>query len=210
MEAKLDKTKIAAVKTWLGGGSINIFGVPFAGKDTQGQRLSEMFDAPLLGGGDILRNSVIPPHVKAAIDRGELAPTDEYIQIVLPYLSQKAFEGKPLILSSVGRWHGEEEAVLGATNKAKHPIKAVIFLDLDEEDVRKRWETAQEQQDRTGREDDAKERIDTRLSEFKNKTRPVIDFYEQQGLLSILDGRLSKDEVTNNIIDVLFERSQSP
>jgi adenylate kinase len=209
MEAELDKTKINAIKQWLGSGSINIFGTPYAGKDTQGERLAELFNAPLLGGGEILRNSVIPPDVKETMERGGLIPTNDYIRIVLPYLSQPALNNKPLILSSVGRWHGEEEAVLGATNEAGHPIKAVIFLDLDEDDVRKRWEAAQQQQDRAGRIDDAAERIDTRLSEFKNKTLPVIDHYKQSELLITLDGRLNKDEVTKQIIDSLYEFSKT-
>ena len=71
--------EIAAIKQWLGTGSINIFGMPFAGKDTQGKILSDMFDGPLLGGGDILRNSVLPEHVRAAQKKGLLIPTEDYI-----------------------------------------------------------------------------------------------------------------------------------
>ncbi|MCA9334478.1 hypothetical protein KC963_05500, partial [Candidatus Saccharibacteria bacterium] len=106
MNHELIVKEVEVIRKWLGTGSINIFGMPFAGKDTQGKILSDMLDCPLLGGGDILRNSVIPDHVRAAQKKGLLIPTEDYINIVLPYLGQEAFRGKPLVLSSVGRWHG--------------------------------------------------------------------------------------------------------
>lgn len=102
----MEETTRSQLKAWLGSGSINIFGRPFAGKDTQGKKLAALFDATLLGGGDILRGSTMPERIKALMRTGELIPTDDYISIVLPYLSQPALAGKPLILSSVGRWHG--------------------------------------------------------------------------------------------------------
>src|SRR5665213_2557950 len=103
-----DSDKIDKVKSWLGSGSINIFGPPFAGKDTQGTRLSKELDAVLLSGGAILRGSNMPNHVKDLMRTGQLIPTNDYFDLVLPYLKQDKFVDKPLVLSSVGRWHGEE------------------------------------------------------------------------------------------------------
>src|SRR5581483_5247690 len=100
-----------AIKRWLGAGSINIYGPPYAGKDTHGHRLATALGAQLLGGGDILRGSKIPD-VKALHRTGKLFPTDLYFKIVLPYLKQSKFAGKPLVLSSVGRRQGEETEVL--------------------------------------------------------------------------------------------------
>src|ERR1700741_1102728 len=97
--------EIQTIKKWLGTGSINVFGLPFAGKDTHSQELAVQLDGKILGGGEILRNSIIPDHVRELIDEGHLAPTEDYIRIVLPYLSKEEFADKPLILSSVGRWH---------------------------------------------------------------------------------------------------------
>ena len=108
----LTSKPLSTIKAWLGTGSINIFGLPFAGKDTHGAILSQLFDAPLLGGGDILRNSVIPPELKKGLDAGILFPTEEYLRIVTPYLSKPEFQSRPLILSSVGRWIGEEQGVI--------------------------------------------------------------------------------------------------
>lgn len=192
------------LKGWLGAGSINIFGRPFAGKDTQGKKLAELFGGVLMGGGDILRGSIIPDHVKAAMHAGHLIPTEDYIEIVLPYLQQKEFNGKPLILSSVGRWNGEEKGVIEATEEAGHELKAVIYLDLDEDTVRERWQTKEDAGTRGARHDDNFEVLDTRLKEFREKTLPVIDHYRDLGLLIEVDGNQKMNAITSQILAALI------
>lgn len=191
------------IKTWLGSGSINLFGLPYAGKDTQAQKLAEKLNATVLGGGEILRNSVIPPHVKEVMEAGDLIPTPDYIAIVLPYLGRQELAGQPLILSSVGRWHGEEDGVMQATEQSGHPIKAVIFLNIDETILRQRWEYAQSAGTRGERADDAEEKLATRLAEFREKTLPVIEYYRQKGLLIEVDGSQDVETVNKQIFEKL-------
>ena len=202
-----DLNKIAVIREWLGTGSINIFGRPFAGKDTHGRELVALFDAALLGGGDILRNSVIPDHVKEIMRAGKLAPTEDYIAIVLPYLSRDEFKQKPLILSSVGRWHGEEEGVLQATEEANHPVKAVIYLDIDEDAVRARWQSKNHVGERGERHDDTEEILEIRLAEYREKTLPVIDFYRKTDLLIDIDSTKDKRTVLEDILNALYEKA---
>lgn len=196
-----DQQRLEKIKKWLQSGSINIFGRPFAGKDTQGRRIAELFDTPLIGSGDLLRNS--NDRIREALRAGKLAPTEDFISIVLPYLSQESLAEKPLVLSSVGRWHGEEERVMQAMAAANHPLKAVIYLDFPEEKVRERWEIAQEEQDRGQRDDDAAEVLETRLEEFRGKTIPVLEYYRKKGLLIELNGDAPRDVVTGEILDRL-------
>src|SRR4051794_6565013 len=132
------KEQLEAIRMWLGQGSINIFGMPFAGKDTQGGVLADLLGAELLGGGKILRNSVIPSHVQEIMEAGGLIPIDDYLKIVPPYLGREQFKGKPLMLSSLGRWDGEQEGVLQATQVSGHPTKAVVLLTVSEEIARQR------------------------------------------------------------------------
>lgn len=204
---EIDAHKLAVIKDWLGTGSINIFGRPFAGKDTHGRELKTLFDGELLGGGDIIRNSVVPEHVLEMTRAGLLAPTEDYIRIVLPYLSREEFASKPLILSSVGRWHGEEEGVLEATTAANHPVKAVLHLSISEEAVLERWQKKAHIGERGERDDDTKEILEVRLKEYKEKTLPVIDFYRDTGLLIDVDSTLDKKTVLNLIIDELYQRA---
>lgn len=200
----LSQKPLSTIKQWLGTGSINIFGLPFAGKDTHGATLSQLFDAPLLGGGDILRNSPMPDELRKHLDAGNLFPTHEYQRIVTPYLSKSEFSGRPLILSSVGRWIGEEEGIIEAAKASGHPIKAVIYLHAGEEVVYRRFEKSQEKGDRAGRADDDREVLHNRINEFTTKTLPVIEVYRQMGLLIEVNSDAEKHEVMENILARLF------
>lgn len=204
IDTHLSTEQLTTIRSWLGSGSINIFGLPYAGKDTHGSTLSHLLDAPLLSGGDILRNSVIPPEVKKDLDAGILVPTDNYMRIVTPYLSKSEFQDRPLILSSVGRWVGEEEGVLAATEASGHPTKAVVYLHLSEETMRQRWAKSQEKGDRGGRADDAEHVIATRINEFHEKTLPVIEVYREKGLLIEVNSDAAKHEVLESILARLF------
>lgn len=200
--------ELAAIKKWLGQGSINIFGVPFAGKDTQSYTLADLLDAESLSGGEILRGSVIPKHVQEIMDGGNLIPTEDYLRIVLPFLSHERFDDKPLMLSSVGRWHGEEEGVLHATEASGHPLKAVILLTVPEEIARQRHDL-NTGEDRGYRADDVADVFDTRLNEFRAKTLPVIDFYRNKGLLIEVDGTAEPPAVTKAILEKLHARAEA-
>ncbi len=199
--------QIDKIGKWLGTGSINILGRPFAGKDYQGRQLVELFGGNLIGGGEILRNSILSESAKEAIRTGKLVPTDDYINTVLPYLSQTAFENKPLLLSSVGRWHGEENGVMKVLENSNHNLKAVIYLDIPNEESHVRWLAREINNDRQNRHDDTEEILQTRFNEFQAKTIPVIEFYRNNGLLIEIDGKQTRDKVTSGILNALYEKS---
>ena len=162
-----------------------------------------MFDAILIGGGDILRKSQnVPDHVRRAMSVGNLAPTEAYLSTVLPYLSKIEYMGKPIIMSSLGRWHGEEKAILESADKANHPIKAVILLDLDENEAKARAQS-RDIVNRGNRADDALEYLHTRFDEFRAKTVPVIDYYKKLGLLIEVNGQQQPADVTSEILQKL-------
>jgi adenylate kinase len=196
--------KIKVTKDWLAGGSINIFGRPYAGKDTQCRKLAKLLNASLIGGGDILRSNKSFAATQAKVEDGSLAPSDEFLQVVTPYFSEHALKDQPLVLSSLGRWHGEEESILEAAASSGHPVKAVIYIDIDDNEVKKRWQAAQQLGDRGIRADDAEVALDKRLDEFQNKTIPVIEFYKAKGLLIEIDGNNSPDNVTKRILEELL------
>jgi len=200
IDTLLSSEHLALIKSWLKTGSINIFGLPFAGKDTHGGTLAKLLDAPLIGGGEILRSVTLTPELQETYDAGVLTPQDDYLRIVTPYLSKKEFEGKPLILSSVGRWIGEEEGILEATRLSGHPTKAVVYLHLAEEIVHQRWAKSQQKGDRGDRSDDAEHVLETRIQEFQQKTIPVIEQYRKKGLLIEINSDAEKHEVIECIL----------
>jgi len=197
------------ISKWLAAGSINVFGRPFAGKDTQGLILANIFDGALIAGGDILRHYHDQEKVNKIMSTGELFPTNLYLEIVLPFLSQDKFHGKPLILSSVGRMVGEEQTIFDATKKSGHETKAVVVLNMSEDEVWRRFEAAKLLNDRGNRADDKKDALATRLKEFQQKTVPVIDFYKKLNLVIEVDGTLPLEDVTSEILNALTKRAQA-
>lgn len=201
--------QINTIKTWLGAGSINMFGRPFAGKDTQGRLLAESLDGVLIAGGDILRSYHDQAKIQQIMAAGGLIPSDFYLSVLVPYLSRAEIAQKPLILSAVGRLQGEEQVITKATVDSGHPIKAVILLDLSEEEVWRRFAEAKLQHDRGNRSDDHREVLKNRLQKFQIKTQPVIQYYREKDLIIDVDGTLPRDQVASLIIEKLAQKASS-
>ena len=114
--------KIQRIQAWLKDGSINLFGLPMSGKDTVGLKLSELLGGAFLSSGDIIRNYEKAKH-ESMTDQGQLIPTNKFYDIVLPYFSHESLISKPLVLSSIGRWEGEEDEVMKHAKAAGPPLK---------------------------------------------------------------------------------------
>lgn len=197
--------KVAKIKEWLGTGSINVFGLPYSGKDTVGLRLAELIGAKFLSSGLILRAAEKEDKELAKeLAAGNLAPTDTFRRIIMPYFSRNDLADFPLVLSSVGRWEGEEYDIMDSAAKANHGIKAVILLNISEDEAKKRWEAARVLGDRGERSDDREKGIlDNRIHEFIEKTMPVIETYRKRGLLIPVHATGDRDVVFNGVIDEL-------
>ena len=201
------ETKLQTIKTWLGTGSINIFGLPMSGKDTQGIRLAEALNAKFLSSGIIIRAMEKETKNKYST-KGALIPTDIFYEWVLPYFERRDLLEYPLILSSVGRWSGEEKKVISAAADSGHHIKAVIILNISEADVENRFEASKSLGDRGEREDDRNiEVFRTRIQEFRQKTLPVLQYYKSLGLLVEVNGDQPRDAVFNEIVEKLYAKA---
>lgn len=197
--------KLARIKSWLGTGSLNVFGLPMSGKDTVGERLAKDLDAKFLSSGIIIRAFEAEQNQNMT-GSGQLIPTNIFYDIILPYFSREEMKNDSLILSSVGRWAGEEDKIMEAAKTGGHEIKAVVMLDLTEEEVKNRFEVAKELNDRGERADDANiEVFETRLAEFREKTMPVLNHYDELKMLVKVPASGSRDEVYTNVIDRLVE-----
>jgi len=200
----MDAETIEFIKDWLKLGSVNIFGRPFSGKDTQGKMLAKELDAMLIGGGEILRKKYDSKKIQESLNAGKLAPTKNYKTIVLPYLNDPGFSNKPLVLNSVGRWKGEENDVIKASEESGHPLKAVILIDVPENVVWERWEAHKKIMDRGLRGDDTKSALTTRLQEYKQKTVPVINHYKGLEMLLTINGNRQPKVIFLDIINQLI------
>jgi adenylate kinase len=216
----LNMEKIEHIRQWLGTGSINIFGIQFSGKDTVGKHLAALLDAEFLSSGDIMRatfaesmpstDDKIWQAAKVGSTVGQLMPTDEFQVMMTRRLAQDDLVGKSLVLSSVGRWIGEEVPVMEALRREKHDTKAVILLNVSDDEVFRRWELSEHPDARNvGRADEDEEQLHRRIEWFRDKTVPVIEVYRSMGLLREVNGEQPREKVFSDVIDALYDASRA-
>ena len=199
------ENKIETIKQWLGTGSINVFGLPMSGKDTQGVRLAETLGAKFLSSGLIIRAKEEETRQNLT-ESGNLIPTNIFYEWVLPYFEREDLKPYPLILSSIGRWSGEETQVMSVAAGSGHDIKAVLLLNISEADVESRFEAAKLLGDRGERKDDKDiETFRNRMEEFRTKTLPVLQHYRDLNLLININGDQRREQVFTEIVEKLYE-----
>ena len=200
MDGKIDR-----IKKWLDIGSINIFGIPMSGKDTVGKQLAEVLDGKFLSSGEIIREMEAESG-EHTTDDGSFTPTNMFYKWVLPYFEKRELWHSPLILSSIGRWAGEENEVMRIAEESDHPIKAVVWLKISQEELEKRWNAAKQSGDRGNRADDQNlDIMKNRLNNFEEKTLPVLKHYEELGMLIVVDANAPREEVFERVINQLSD-----
>jgi adenylate kinase len=181
---------------------------PGAGKGTQGERLSKLYDVPHLATGDALRGQVaegtpLGTEAQAYLEKGELVPDRLVLDMVLKLLSQpQPLEG--FILDGFPRTLRQAQTAFNWGQANGRTFHSVISLDVPEEElVRRLVERGQAE----GRLDDNEDTIRHRLQVYKDSTEPLLDFYRSRGILVEVDGTGPPEEVTDRIkteVDKLY------
>jgi len=184
-----------------------IVGPQGSGKGTQGVRIAEALQIPVVSTGDIFRAHIkggteLGLKVKAITDAGELVPDAVTSEIVRDRLSQDdaqggfLLDGYPRNTAQVG--HLDE--FLADRGES---LDAVILLEVPRAESLTRLTLRAEQE---GRSDDTEEAIAKRLDIYETETAPIIDIYEQRGIVDRIDGVGSLDEITERIFAALEVR----
>jgi adenylate kinase len=209
-----------------------LLGPPGSGKGTQGERLQEDFRLPYYATGDILRAAVkegteVGKQAKEYMDRGDLVPDEVIIGVIAERLQgEEAADG--FILDGFPRTVPQAEALDAKMTDLRRDITAVLLIDVPEEEVLRRLggrRTCEENPshiyhvefdppkqdgicDIDGaklivRDDDEPEVIKNRLATYREKTEPLVDYYDQRGILNHVDGKQSPDEVEERIHGII-------
>jgi len=190
-----------------------LLGPPGAGKGTQAQRLVAKHGLVQLSTGDMLREAVkagtpVGLRAKEVMDRGELAPDDLVVAIVADRIQQPdAHNG--FILDGFPRTVPQAHALDRMLKEKDLELDAVIELKVDEGVLLKRIEkriAETKARGETLRSDDNPEALHRRLLAYRDRTAPLVAYYQLQGVLRSVDGMVSIPEVSK-AIDRLLERA---
>jgi adenylate kinase len=174
-----------------------LLGPPGAGKGTQADRIAARFQLVHLATGDILRANVadgtpLGEVAQAYLDSGELVPDQVVVAMMLERLTQPDC-GHGFLLDGFPRSVAQARALDEHLAELGTPLDAAINLEVAEEELLHRLAGR-------GRADDNAQTVRNRLEVFVSSTRPLLDYYGEQGLLFSVAAAGTVDEVSERIL----------
>lgn len=165
--------------------NIILFGGPGAGKGTQALKIAQEYKIPHISTGDMLRGaaqetSPLAQKIKDTMQRGELV-SDELLREIVAERLNKSDCTHGVILDGYPRTLGQAKDLEEILNKLGKKIDTVLYIAVPEEELVRRLSLR-------GRADDTLDTIKNRLKVYMSTTRPVLDYYQEKGLLQTVEG----------------------
>ena len=210
---------------------ILLMGPPGVGKGTQAAELVNQFHIPHISTGDMFRAAVkegteLGKQAKACMDAGQLVPDSVTIGIVKERLAKPDCE-KGFILDGFPRTIDQANALNTTLQELEIKLDCVLNITVPLEDLIVRatgrrickgcgatfhvtFNPSEKgtQCDKCGgelyqRADDTEETVRKRLEVYTAQTQPLIEYYQDKGLYTEVDGRQSIDKVFDDIVKSL-------
>jgi len=179
-----------------------VLGPPGSGKGTQAERLSASMGIPAISTGELLRREVaretpLGKDVAATLASGRLVEDSVMEGLVRDRLREDDARGG-FLLDGFPRTIEQAEALGRMLEEEGLALDVVLQLDVSE-DVLVRRALARK------RADDREDVIRRRLRLYREKTEPLIEHYESQGLLRRIDGEAPIKAITARLMTLLRE-----
>jgi adenylate kinase len=204
-----------------------LLGPPGAGKGTQAERLVDDFGLPYYATGNILREAIaegteLGKQAAPLVEEGKLVPDDLICGVIAERLdSGDADDG--FLLDGFPRTIAQAEMLERALAERDRALTAVLLIDTPDTEVLRRLSGRrtcvkaghvyhvefdppknegvcdQDGSRLVQRDDDKPETIRKRLAAYHEQTEPLIEWYDERGLLRRFDGLLPPDEVHSRI-----------
>ena len=214
---------------------IIMLGAPASGKGSVAEILSKEFEIPAISSGDIFRKYIsegteIGKRANEYMTKGELVPDDLTVELITERLNEDDVK-EGLILDGFPRTVNQAKVLDEMLSKEGKKIDIVVNLETPEEEILERitnrricknsdckaiYNTVLHPSkvegicDKCGsklveREDDKIENVKVRLREYRNRTKPLIDFYRKKKLLVNIDASQPADVIFEEISKILEE-----
>ena len=204
-----------------------LLGAPGAGKGTQAEMLTKLYDIPCISTGNIFReniskNTELGQKAKAYMDEGKLVPDSLVIELVKSRITQDDCKNG-MIFDGFPRTIPQAEALDVMLKELNIPINYVINVDVADELIIARmagrtvcpscgasYHQTNKPSKVSGkcdfcsteliqREDDKAETVKKRLDVYHEQTEPLIAYYRAQDKIIDIDGVGSVEEVRDRV-----------
>jgi adenylate kinase len=180
-----------------------IFGPPGSGKGTQSLKLAEKFNLVHLSTGDMLRAEItagteLGKKMSSIMAKGELVPDEVVIEMIADKIDAAKgtagflFDGFPRTVSQTI----ELEKMLG---KRGMKIDSMLVLDVEHDELVKRLILRAELSGRPDDKDPAV--IENRITVYKSKTEPIINYCRENGIYQPVNGMGTVDDIFMRLSD---------
>ncbi|WP_018873402.1 adenylate kinase [Thioalkalivibrio sp. ALJ16] len=210
---------------------IVLMGAPGSGKGTQAKKMVATFGIPQISTGDLLRAAVaaeteLGKKAKSAMDAGQLVPDDLVLGLIRDRLQEPDAQ-KGFILDGFPRNVAQAEALDQMLSDIESPLDRAIQIDVPFEELKQRltgrvscgdcgavFNTHTFPPQKEGvcdlcggelihRADDNEETVVNRLKVYEEQTQPLIEYYDDHGLLKHINGTRDIELIFDEIRQLL-------
>jgi adenylate kinase len=179
---------------------ILMIGAPGAGKGTQARRIADHFGLTAIATGELLREemaagTVVGRNARSYVDRGDLVPDEMVIALTVARVVEAISNGG-YVLDGYPRTLAQAEAAYRWATARGVTFDLAIYFDIGQDELIARLLERSQHEART---DDTEATIRHRLEVFERDTLPLVEFYQERGVLLRIDAVGHVDAVTERI-----------
>lgn len=215
---------------------IALLGPVGVGKGTQAQRLAERLNYTRVSTGDLVRDQIeadteLGREIKEHVDRGEPVPDEVIMELTRPHLQPAG----AWILDGIPRTIGQARGLDEELEKRGISLNRVVVLEgPGDEELIQRITAGRRTSLATGRvyhlehdpppdpgegkdpgpfvqrDDDTEEALQRQLEAYREEAEMIKEYYEEQGILALVDAHQDVDKTTEDILEALDYPQRSP
>ena len=210
---------------------IIMLGAPGAGKGTQAKQIAAKYEIPHISTGDIFRANIkegtaLGMEAKSYMDKGQLVPDELTVKILLDRVSKDDCKNG-YVLDGFPRTIPQADVLDKAVSELNDKIDYAINVDVKDDNIIRRmsgrraclncgatYHIVNVPPKKEGicdtcgselviRDDDKEGTVKARLLAYHEQTQPLIDYYNNKGILKEVDGTKDMNDVFADIVNIL-------